>query len=98
MATIHFEAEGTTAYVMDGTILRDAMLEKRIDLYKGMAKVLNCGGVGQCGTCIVDILSGIEHCSERTPVEDQKLRKKPATYRLACQTLVNGEVRVRSKP
>lgn len=98
MATIHFEPQGKAAYVSDGRILREVMLENRIDLYKTMAKLLNCGGVGQCGTCIVDVVSGAEHLSERTPVEEQKLRKKPTSFRLACQTLVSGEVTIRTRP
>lgn len=98
MATIHIKPQQTDIYVMDGTILRDALLKNSIDIYKGMAKLLNCGGVGQCGTCVVEILTGAEQLSERTAVEEQKLRNKPVSYRLACQTVVSGELGVRVKP
>ena len=36
--------------------------------------------------------------SNRTGVEDQKLRRRPQTWRLACQTLVNQSVLVLTKP
>jgi ferredoxin len=60
--------------------------------------MMNCGGYGQCGTCIVEIVDGMDNLSPRTPVEDRKLKKKPESYRLACQCLVNGPVSVKTKP
>jgi len=96
MANIHYEPQGRDVLVEEGAILRDATLKNGIDLYKTMAKLLNCGGVGQCGTCIVEVLTGMENLSERTAVEVRKL--KNPTYRLACQTMVYGDVTVRTKP
>jgi ferredoxin len=41
----------------------------------------------------------MENLSERTPAEQQKLKKKPDTYRLSCQTIVNGgDVSIITKP
>ncbi len=40
----------------------------------------------------------MENLSLRTQVEEQKLKKKPDTYRLACQTIANGPVTVKTKP
>ena len=57
--------------------------------------MMNCGGVGQCGTCTVAILEGGENLSPRTAVEDGKLRGKPDAARLACQCLVTGDVKVK---
>ncbi|MFN5978759.1 MAG: iron ABC transporter substrate-binding protein, partial [Pseudanabaena sp.] len=34
----------------------------------------------------------------KTDFENKKLKNKPANYRLACQTLVNGNVSVKTKP
>lgn len=83
---------------MDGSILRQKALENQIDLYKLMAKVTNCGGVGQCGTCVVEILEGMDRLSPRTAAEDRHLKRKPDSFRLACQTKVNGDVVVKTKP
>lgn len=98
MANINFVNEEQEVFVADGANLRLKTLENGIDLYKFVGKMMNCGGAGQCGTCIVEIVAGMENLSPRTAVEKQKLRKKPESYRLACQTLVNGPVSVKTKP
>lgn len=56
-----------------------------------------CGGVGRCSTCRVIILEGLENCAERSPQEEvmaEKLNFTP-NIRLACQTKVNGDVKLR---
>lgn len=98
MANIKFVKENKEIIAADGANLRLKALENGIDLYTFMGKMMNCGGYGQCGTCVVEIVEGAENLSPRTPVEEQKLRKKPASYRLACQTIVNGPVSVVTKP
>jgi len=98
MANIRFLKEDREAIAADGANLRLKALENGIDLYTLMGKMMNCGGYGQCGTCIVEIVEGMENLSPRTEVENRKLKKKPDTYRLACQTLVNGVVSVNTKP
>lgn len=98
MANINFVSENKEVVAADGANLRQKALENGIDLYKFYGKMMNCGGYGQCGTCIVAITEGMENLSPRTPVEEKKLKKKPANYRLACQALVNGPVSVQTKP
>lgn len=98
MANIKFVNENQEAIAADGANLRLQALEKGIDIYKLIGKMTNCGGVGQCGTCIVEIVEGMENLSPKTDFEQRKLKKKPETYRLACQTLVNGPVSVKTKP
>lgn len=73
------------------SVLRDVALGDKVELYQGMAKLLNCGGAGQCGTCAVRVTEGAELLSERTAAEDGKLKGKPADWRLACQCLVGGD-------
>lgn len=98
MANINFVKENREAIAADGANLRLKALENGIDLYKTWGKMTNCGGGGQCGTCIVEIVAGMENLSPRTQTEQRKLKKKPDNYRLACQTLVNGPVSVITKP
>lgn len=98
MANITFVNENKEVIAADGANLREKAMQNGIDLYTLKGKLVNCGGYGQCGTCIVEVVEGIENLSPRTPFEESKLRKKPDTYRLACQTLVNGAVSVRTKP
>lgn len=98
MANIKFVKEEKEVIAADGANLREKALENDIDIYTMMGKITNCGGYGQCGTCIVEIVEGEENLSERTDFEQRKLRKKPDSYRLACQTLVNGPISVKTKP
>lgn len=98
MANIKFVKENSEVVAADGANLREKMLQNGIDLYTFMGKMMNCGGYGQCGTCVVEIVEGMENLSPRTEVENRKLKKKPNNYRLACQTLVNGPVIVATKP
>jgi ferredoxin len=98
MTVIKFVKENLEVIVADGANLRFKALENGIDLYTLVGKMVNCGGYGQCGTCIVEIVEGIENLSPKTDVEKRKLKKKPDSYRLACQTLVNGPITVETKP
>lgn len=84
-------------------LLRNIMLDNKIELYGAYGKVMNCGGGGSCGTCLVEIVQGKELLNERTTTEQRYLKKKPETWRLACQTIVgdkenSGTVVVQRQP
>ena len=96
--SITFVKEGKEALATDGSNLRIKAIENGVDLYTFGGKMMNCGGYGQCGTCIVEIIEGADNLSPRTDFETRKLKKKPASYRLACQALVHGSVSVKTKP
>ncbi|MDF5707397.1 MAG: 2Fe-2S iron-sulfur cluster-binding protein [Nostoc sp. S4] len=98
MGNIKFVKENKEVVAADGANLRLKAMENNIDIYTLIGKMTNCGGYGQCGTCIVEIVEGQHNLSPRTDVENRKLKKKPENYRLACQTLVNGPVSVVTKP
>jgi len=97
-ASINFVKEEKEVVAAQGANLRIKAIENQVDLYTFSGKLMNCGGYGQCGTCIVEIVEGMENLSPRTAFEERKLKKKPASYRLACQALVNGAVSVKTKP
>ncbi|KAL3145335.1 hypothetical protein ABBQ38_001595 [Trebouxia sp. C0009 RCD-2024] len=97
-------AEGpTTVDCESGDILRDVMLDSKVDLYTTWGKVWTCGGGGQCGTCIVKVIDGSNLLPDRNPTEEKKLKKKPKSYRLACQANVgdgtnSGVISLQTKP
>lgn len=97
-ANIKFVEEGKEVVAASGANLRFKALENGVDLYTFAGKMMNCGGYGQCGTCVVEITEGMENLSPRTEVEERKLKKRSANCRLACQVLVNGPVSVVTKP
>jgi ferredoxin len=98
MTSIKFVNENREAVVANGANLRLKAIENGIDLYTLVGKMTNCGGYGQCGTCVVEVIEGLENLSPRTEVEERRLKKQPANYRLACQALVNGAVAIVTKP
>ena len=98
MANIKFLEEDKEIIAADGANLRYKAVENGVDIYTLVGKMVNCGGYGQCGTCVVEIVEGMENLSPKTPVEERKLRKRPENCRLACQAIVNGPVSVRTKP
>ena len=63
----------------------------------GIPHVSACGGEGNCTTCRLLVLEGIENCSPETDAELSLKEKAHTTeeFRLACQTTVNGDVVVR---
>ena len=98
MSTIKFVKEEKEVIAALGANLREKAIQNGVDIYRLRGKLTNCGGYGQCGTCIVEIAEGAENLSPKTPFEQRRLKKKPENYRLACQALVNGSVGVITKP
>jgi ferredoxin len=100
MPVIRFVREGRDVECYPGENLREVALREGIEIYGLKGKLGNCGGCGQCITCFVDVLE--EHTgpvlSDRTTVESQKLRRRPKTWRLACQTLVQQSLLVLTRP
>jgi len=98
MVNIKFVNENKEIDAAYGANLRFKAQENNIDIYTFMGKLTQCGGYGQCGTCVVDIVEGVQNVSPRSAVEDRMLKKRPSSCRLACQTTVNGPISVVTKP
>ena len=100
MPVIRFVREGLDVECYPGENLREVALREGIQLYGLKGALGNCGGCGQCITCFVAIPegTGVQVLSGRTAVEDQKLRRRPQAWRLACQTMVQESVLVLTRP
>jgi ferredoxin len=98
MTTITFAKENKEVIAAQGSNLREKALQNRVDIYTLGGKLRNCGGYGQCATCIVEVTEGMENLSSKTDFENRRLKRKPDNYRLACQTMVNGPVTIVTKP
>jgi len=81
-----------------GANLRDELISRGINVYQSITRWTNCNGKQLCGTCIVDVTSGIEQCTRRSIDEASTLRENPLTYKLACITNVYGNVTVQLTP
>ncbi len=88
-------AQGKTFECEQGSNLRKILLDHRVDLHNGNAKIINCRGIGTCGTCAI----ALEGVVSEPNWQDKTRRSLPphsptGGRRLACQTEVLGDVRV----
>lgn len=104
MPRIKFTKEKKDIEVPKGANLREAMLANGIEAYTGIARKLNCGGHGRCGTCRVYLKQGDENAGPRTFIERLRTALAPFAIghedevRLSCQTTVEGDMTVESTP
>ncbi|MFN9623647.1 MAG: 2Fe-2S iron-sulfur cluster-binding protein [Cyanobacteriota bacterium] len=99
MPVIRFLREGRDVECFPGENLREVALREGIELYGLKGRLGNCGGCGQCITCFVDVRDAQpDALSPLTAVESQKLRRRPQSWRLACQSLVQRSLVVLSRP
>jgi ferredoxin len=104
MPVVNFVNEKKQIQVPAGANLRQEAMKAGIQLYPHVHQVFNCHGLAQCGSCRVRIVKGMENASPMGTFEG--LRLKPSfvyignedTMRLACQTLVNGDMDVETRP
>lgn len=91
MALLEFcHDELCTEVTPEQTIL-DAALSLQIPM------VHSCGGQARCSTCRVMVTEGLSLCSPRSEAETRiaDLLVFPQDVRLACQTRIHGDVKVR---
>mmetsp|Transcript_14902 Transcript_14902/g.26760 ORF Transcript_14902/g.26760 Transcript_14902/m.26760 type:complete len:188 (+) Transcript_14902:37-600(+) len=81
-----------------GETLRDVLLENKVDVYDWWGKGMNCGGTGNCLTCLVDVAKGGDAKSDYEISKLERQKNKPKSWRLACQTIIQGNVVVNTKP
>ena len=100
MPVIRFVREGRDVECFPGENLREVALREGIGLYGLKGQLGNCSGCGQCSTCFVSVVdpSGRDALTARTAVEDNKLRRRPEEWRLACQALVERSLLVLTRP
>lgn len=91
--TITVKQPGADDVVFDvpaGANLRDELVKRKINVYRSLTRWTNCNGKQLCGTCIVDVVEGLEYCSRKSVDEASTLRENPESYRLSCITTVHG--------
>lgn len=66
-------------------------------LNEGIKHTHVCGGKGRCSTCRIHIFEGLENCKPRNEAEGkiQTLLGLPDDIRLACQTSIEGDIKIR---
>ncbi|WP_013324336.1 2Fe-2S iron-sulfur cluster-binding protein [Gloeothece verrucosa] len=88
--------QGQTITCESGANLRQVLLKHGVALYNGKAKVINCLGLGSCGTCAVEIEGAVTDPNWK---EKARLSLPPHSptkkRRLACQIRVTGDIQVK---
>ena len=86
---------GKTITCKAGANLRQVLLSHQVPVHNGNAAVINCRGLGTCGTCAVEIEGEVSPQQWR---EKARLSLPPhqpeTTRRLACQVKVLGDITV----
>lgn len=84
-ANVTFENTGITICVPAGTRLIEISEKVSAGITYGCRE-------GECGTCMIRVVSGMENMSERSVLEDKVLQENMAgrNNRLACQAQVLG--------
>lgn len=81
MPVIKFTKEKKEIEVPEGANLRAEAIKAGVNVHQGLNgvgaglnKVINCHGWGQCGTCRVNITSGMENASKMGIVEKARFK------------------------
>lgn len=88
--------------VQQGELLRTALLRRGVSPHNGRSTLINCRGLGTCGTCAVEIDGAVTPQSQSLR-ERARLNFPPhgppgnANLRLACQCTVEGDLDVRKR-
>jgi ferredoxin len=118
MPIVKFINENKEIEVPLGANLRKEAIKAGINTHQGVNgfgaginKYLNCHGFGQCGTCRVRIVKGMEHASPMGMIEKFRFYNpvpdpfpclafigNENSMRLACQTKVEGDMEVETGP
>ena len=88
MPTVQILPDGVSVEIKAGTSLLATASAGGVELMH------SCGGIGACTSCRVRILSGREQLSPVGRAEREQLKESGIfeTHRLACQTMVYGNV------
>ena len=118
MPLVKFIRENKEIEVPHGANLRKEAIKAGINVHQGVNgigaginRILNCHGIGQCGTCRVKITKGMENTSRMGLIEKARFYNplpdpfpclsyigNEDTMRLACQTKVLGDMEVETGP
>lgn len=93
---VKVQAQGKTFECEAGVNLRQVLLKNGIEVHNGNASVINCRGLGTCGTCAVEVEGEVSEPSWREKTRRSLPPHSPTSNRrLACQTQVLGNLKVK---
>jgi ferredoxin len=90
MPTINYNGEEVECE--EGEVLRDILLENDLNPHEGVAKALNCGGHGTCGTCRIRVAEGSVGENKQSTRLKLSTDASDENVRLACQFEVHDDI------
>ena len=102
IVTFETASEKKSIHIQKGELLRSAMLKSGHSPHNGRSRLINCRGLGTCGTCAVEI-----YCSSDASIEPHERSRKEEIrlsfpphgsasqspyLRLACQVQVFDDI------
>jgi ferredoxin len=93
-----------------GDNLRLVLMHHHLNLYDPKTHRLDqprvtgdCGGEGICGTCLVEVVEGMDALNNQGPQEKEIMTGRPKVWRAACKTILGAdnqeaEIKVRLHP
>lgn len=96
MPTVKFAKQNLKVQTNSCNNLRKLARANGVQIYHGIHTVVNCHGLGLCGTCVVEV-DKMDAVSPKKRSEDKVLTAKKqngTNRRLACQTLIYKNVTV----
>lgn len=109
MITFETKSKQQNLTIQKGEILRTALMKRGISPHNGNSRLINCRGLGTCGTCAVEVTSPSNDKNTIEPMErnmKEKIRlnfpphgsdDQSSNLRLACQIQVRGNIHVTKK-
>lgn len=105
--TLETASGSKTIQIERGELLRSAMLKRGLSPHNGRARLINCRGLGTCGTCAVEVScsnKSVIEPNERNAKENLRLNLPPhgsldqsPNLRLACQVQVYDDIVVKKR-
>lgn len=91
LAVLTFDDLGIELAVHSPKSVLEAALEELVEIRH------NCGGLGMCTTCRIQVLAGGDSLDSPNEPELRKLGRHRIEqgWRLACQTIVRGDLTIR---
>lgn len=76
-----------------GANLRQVLIKNGVALYNDKANIINCRGIGTCGTCAVMVEGSVNEANWKDKARRSLPPHSPTSNRrLACQTKVLGDI------
>ena len=91
MPIIYFEGEGKQSQAERGSKVMSVCDEAKSQIPFGCRR-------GVCGTCVIEVLEGIENLAPADLQEESTRQDIGAgpTHRLACQARIRGDIKIRA--